>query len=53
MAELKAEHVKANKTFNDDILAEKEHFKRIKDFEDECDRNDELRTKKKQAAKQK
>lgn len=51
VAELRADQMKSNKTFNENILAEKEHFKRIKDFEDECDHNDELRAKKKQAAK--
>lgn len=51
VAELRADQMKSNKTFNENILAEKEHFKRIKDFEDECDVNDELRAKKKQAAK--
>ena len=43
MDTLRADHVKTSKAFNENILAEKEHFKRIKDFEDECDRNDELR----------
>ena len=27
--------------YNESILREKDHFKRIKEFEDECDRNDE------------
>jgi len=26
-------------------MKEKEHFKRIKEFEEECDKNDELRSK--------
>lgn len=43
METLRADHVRTSKVFNENILAEKEHFKRIKDFEDECDRNDELR----------
>ena len=41
--------MKANKVYNDSILTEKNHFLRIKEFEDECDRNDELRAKKKKA----
>lgn len=26
-------------------MKEKEHFRRIKEFEEECDKNDELRSK--------
>jgi hypothetical protein len=40
-----ADNQKSSKNFNSNILAEKDHFKRIKEFEDECDRNDELRQK--------
>ena len=39
---LMEDQVRHNKTFNDNILAEKGHYLRIKEFEDECDRNDEL-----------
>ena len=31
--------------YNESIFREKEHFKRIKEFEEECDKNDELRSK--------
>jgi hypothetical protein len=31
--------------FNESIMKEKDHFKRIKEFEEECDMNDELRSK--------
>lgn len=41
----RADHQKTNKVYNENIIAEKDHFKRIKEFEDECDRNDELRQK--------
>lgn len=50
VADLKAEQVKTNKGFTENIMAEKQHFNRIKEFEDECDINDELRQKKKKAA---
>jgi len=43
--------MRINKVYNENILAEKDHFLRIKEFEDECDRNDELRMKKKKAGK--
>ena len=46
-----ADNQKSSKNFNGNILAEKDHFRRIKEFEDECDRNDELRQKQKAAAK--
>lgn len=48
---LRADHSKSSKAYNDSIHAEKEHFKRIKDFEAECDRNDELRHKRKALGK--
>lgn len=40
---MRDQNMKANKTYNENILAEKEHFLRLKEFEEECDRNDELR----------
>ena len=43
------DQMKVSKVYNDSILTEKNHFLRIKEFEDECDRNDELRAKKKKA----
>jgi len=43
--------MRINKAFNENILAEKDHFLRIKEFEDHCDRNDELRMKKKKSGK--
>ena len=40
---LRDQNIKVNKTYNANILAEKEHYLRLKEFEEECDRNDELR----------
>jgi hypothetical protein len=34
-----------NGTYNENILKEKDHYKRLKEFEEECDRNDELKAK--------
>jgi len=49
---LHQDHVKANKAFNESILSEKDHFKRIKEFEDQCDLNDEMRRKIKKSRQQ-
>ena len=40
---MKDEQLKASKVYQENIMQEKDHFLRIKEFEDECDRNDELR----------
>lgn len=40
---LKTDSSRVHQSYNDSILKEKEHFKRIKEFEEECDKNDELR----------
>ena len=40
---LRQDNAKVSKTYNDNILQEKDHFLRLKQFEDECDRNDELK----------
>ena len=40
---MKDKNIEINKTYNESILAEKEHYIRLKEFEDECTRNDELR----------
>ena len=45
VSDQRAEQAKVNKVFTENILAEKDHFLRIKEFEDQCDRNDELRAK--------
>jgi hypothetical protein len=42
---LKGDYTRVNTSYNENILKEKEHFKRIKEFEEECDKNDELRSK--------
>ena len=42
---LKQDYQKVQTQFNDSILKEKDHFKRIKEFEDECDKNDEYRAR--------
>ena len=42
---LKIDYQRVQASFNESILREKDHFKRIKEFEDECDKNDELRSK--------
>lgn len=49
--DMKQEQIKVNKVYQENILQEKEHFLRIKEFEDECDKNDELRAKMKQLKK--
>lgn len=35
----------ANANYNQQILEEKEHFIRLKEFEDLCDKNDDLRAR--------
>ena len=45
LGKLKLDYQRVQAQYNESILREKDHFKRIKEFEDECDRNDELRTK--------
>ena len=47
----KQEQMKYNKAFNENILAEKDHFLRLKEYEDEMDRNDELNAKMKKYLK--
>ena len=44
---LREDSKKASIIYNQNILAEKEHFLRLKEFEDQCDFNDELRLKEK------
>ena len=41
---LKVDYQRVQAQFNESILREKDHFKRIKEFEDECDKNDQIRT---------
>lgn len=45
MGKLRVDYQRVQASFNESILREKDHFKRIKEFEDECDRNDEFRGK--------
>ncbi len=45
MGKLKLDYQRVQAQYNESILREKDHFKRIKEFEDECDKNDELRSK--------
>lgn len=45
MGKLRVDYQRVQASYNESILREKDHFKRIKDFEDECDVNDELRSK--------
>ncbi|CDW88967.1 UNKNOWN [Stylonychia lemnae] len=40
---LKVDYQRVQAQFNESILREKDHFKRIKEFEDECDKNDAIR----------
>lgn len=40
---LKVDYQRVQASYNESILREKDHFKRIKEFEDECDKNDALR----------
>ena len=40
---LKVDYQRVQAQFNESILREKDHFKRIKEFEDECDKNDQIR----------
>ena len=42
---IKQDYRRVQKQFDEFILAEKDHFKRIKDFEEACDLNDDLRSK--------
>jgi hypothetical protein len=41
---LKVDYQRVQASFNESILREKDHFKRIKEFEDECDKNDALKS---------
>lgn len=41
----KNDYQRVQAAFNDSILKEKDHYRRMKEFEEECDLNDELRTK--------
>jgi hypothetical protein len=45
MTKLRVDYQRVQAQYNESILREKDHFKRIKEFEDECDKNDELRSK--------
>lgn len=45
MNKLRVDYQRAQASYNESILREKDHFKRIKEFEDECDKNDELRSR--------
>lgn len=40
---LKVDYQRVQASYNDSIVREKDHFKRIKEFEDECDKNDAMR----------
>jgi hypothetical protein len=42
---LKTDYQRVQNLYNDSIMKEKDHYKRMKDFEDECDKNDEFRAK--------
>jgi hypothetical protein len=42
---LKLDYQRVQGGYNESILKEKDHFRRIKEFEEECDKNDELRAK--------
>lgn len=46
---LKGDSTRVHTNYNESIMKEKEHFKRIKEFEEECDKNDELRQRMKAA----
>jgi len=43
LTKLRQDYSKVQQSYNESIIKEKEHFKRIKDFEEECDKNDEYR----------
>lgn len=45
MSKLRVDYQRVQAQYNESILREKDHYKRIKEFEDECDKNDELRSK--------
>lgn len=45
MTKLRQDYQRVQAQYNESILREKDHFKRIKEFEDECDKNDELRSR--------
>ncbi len=45
LSKLRLDYQRVQAQYNESILREKDHFKRIKEFEDECDKNDELRSK--------
>ena len=45
LSKLRLDYQRVQASYNESILREKDHFKRIKEFEDECDKNDELRSK--------
>lgn len=45
MQKLRLDYQRVQASYNESILREKDHFKRIKEFEDECDKNDELRSR--------
>jgi chromosome segregation ATPase len=42
---LRVDSQRVQAQYNESIMREKDHFRRIKEFEDECDKNDELRSK--------
>ena len=45
MRKLRQDNNKVNQSYNDSVMKEKDHFKRIKEFEEECDKNDDMRKK--------
>lgn len=51
LSKSRQEYQRVQAQFNESIIKEKEHFRRIKEFEEECDKNDELRSIAKKAQK--
>ena len=45
LTKLRVDSQRVQAQYNESIMREKDHFRRIKEFEDECDKNDELRSK--------
>jgi hypothetical protein len=41
----KTDYQRVQNLYNDSIMKEKDHYRRMKEFEDECDKNDEFRAK--------
>jgi hypothetical protein len=44
LTKLRVDSQRVQAQYNESIMREKDHFRRIKEFEDECDKNDELRS---------